>query len=143
MDMYGMAIHVRIDVSHFDKRLKYHWGHMDGLWQQMAYTLLKYGRGVTSSIWYDGMSPTWSITPTEWWPFCVSDNGDQINHIQTIPWNVHTPSVLWGSWSIDFIHILQDHFTAIGAILRLPRCQWNNPRDVGKLTTHMQLKLII
>ena len=32
---------------------------------------------------------------------------------------------------IDFTHILQGGFTGIGAIIRLPQCQWSYPEEYG------------
>ena len=37
----------------------------------------------------------------------------------------------YGFVLVDFTHILQDHFTSTGAIIRLPQCQWSNPEGYG------------
>ena len=35
--------------------------------------------------------------------------------------------------AVSFTHILQDYFTGTGAILRLPQCQWSNPKGYGSI----------
>ena len=44
-------------------------------------------------------------------------------------------------WPTTYTHIIQDHFTGTGAIIRLPQCRWSNPEyeqkeHINSLGTH-------